>query len=146
MCLMSFLTLGIFWVGQQTQLNHLERSNRSLTWMHIVFLLGVTLIPFSKHLLAEFPAYRAALIVYWLNILFLGVALHLTWMCGMQEAPLRAGMAHEVPKAIQLRIAIAQALYAPGALLCVINTYCSIAFLVLVQLYYVIAPRFGRRA
>ena len=23
---MSFLTLGIFWVGQQTQLNHLERS------------------------------------------------------------------------------------------------------------------------
>jgi uncharacterized membrane protein len=25
MWVMSFLTLGIFWVGQQTQLNHLER-------------------------------------------------------------------------------------------------------------------------
>jgi len=25
--LMSFLTLGIFWVGQQSQLNHLKRSN-----------------------------------------------------------------------------------------------------------------------
>jgi hypothetical protein len=24
---MSFMTLGILWVGQQTQLNHLERSN-----------------------------------------------------------------------------------------------------------------------
>jgi len=28
---MSFLTLGIFWVGQQTQLNHLARSDRSLS-------------------------------------------------------------------------------------------------------------------
>jgi uncharacterized membrane protein len=28
MYMMSFLTLGIFWVGQQTQLNHLSRSER----------------------------------------------------------------------------------------------------------------------
>lgn len=31
---MSFLTLGIFWVGQQTQLNFLKRSNRNLTWIY----------------------------------------------------------------------------------------------------------------
>jgi len=31
--LLSFLTLGIFWVGQQTQLNHLVRSNRDLAWV-----------------------------------------------------------------------------------------------------------------
>src|SRR5713226_849438 len=34
--LMSFVTLGIFWVGQQTQLNHLERSDRDHTWVHLV--------------------------------------------------------------------------------------------------------------
>jgi uncharacterized membrane protein len=38
---LSFLTLGIFWVGQQTQLNQLARSNRDLTWIHLGFLLGV---------------------------------------------------------------------------------------------------------
>src|SRR5580692_3250683 len=32
--LMSFMTLSIFWVGQQTQLNHLVRSDRHLTWLH----------------------------------------------------------------------------------------------------------------
>jgi uncharacterized membrane protein len=36
--LMSFLTLGIFWVGQQTQLNHLERSERHFTWIHLAFV------------------------------------------------------------------------------------------------------------
>ncbi len=45
--LMSFITLGIFWVGQQTQLNHLTRSDRSLTWIHLGFLFVVTLLPFS---------------------------------------------------------------------------------------------------
>jgi len=38
--MMSFLTLGIFWIGQQTQLNHLTRSHRSLSWIHIAFLRG----------------------------------------------------------------------------------------------------------
>jgi uncharacterized membrane protein len=41
---MSFLTLGIFWVGQQTQLSSFTRSTRALTWIHLAFLLAVTLI------------------------------------------------------------------------------------------------------
>ncbi len=49
----------------------------------------------------------------------------------------------EMRSALERRIVIAQSLYAFGALLCVINTYVSIAFIVLVQLNYVIAPRFG---
>lgn len=51
----------------------------------------------------------------------------------------------EVPAAICRRIIIAQSLYAFGALLCVFNTYWSIAFIVLVQLSYASGPRFGRK-
>ncbi len=47
MYMMSFMTLGIFWLGQQTQLNHLERSDRSLSWIHLAFLFLVSLTPFS---------------------------------------------------------------------------------------------------
>jgi uncharacterized membrane protein len=81
MYMMSFLTLGIFWVGQQTQLNFLERSHRSLAWIHIVFLFAVTLTPFSTRLLAEFIIYKTALIAYWLNILLLGGSLYFSWNC-----------------------------------------------------------------
>ena len=76
---MSFMTLGIFWVGQQTQLNHLERSDRHLTWINIAFLFAVTLMPFSTKLLALFYTYRLALVAYWLNILLLGACLYGTW-------------------------------------------------------------------
>src|SRR4029434_483395 len=44
---LSFMTLGIFWIGQQTQLSSFARSNRTLTWIHIGFLLAVSLLPFS---------------------------------------------------------------------------------------------------
>jgi hypothetical protein len=51
----------------------------------------------------------------------------------------------EVRGAICRRVIIAQSLYAFGALLCVVSNYASIGFIVLVQLNYAIAPRFGKR-
>jgi uncharacterized membrane protein len=58
--LMSIMTLGIFWTGQQTQLNHLSQSDHHLSWIHIAFLGLVSVMPFSTSLLAEFIAFRAA--------------------------------------------------------------------------------------
>src|ERR1039457_4829730 len=85
MYMMSFLTLGIFWVGQQTQLNYLDHSDRALSWIHILFLFMVSITPFSTMLLAEFTRYRIALLVYWLNILLLGVTLYFSWVCAMEK-------------------------------------------------------------
>jgi uncharacterized membrane protein len=146
MYMMSFLTLGIFWIGQQTQLNHLARTERSLSWIHIAFLFAVSITPFSTTLLAEFPQYRIALVGYWLNILLLGSALYFSWVCATGTGLVRDDVPPETSTAIKRRIVIGQALYAFGALLCVFSTYWSIGFIVLVQLNYAIAPRFLRRA
>ncbi len=48
--LMSFLTLGIFWSGQQVQLNEFERGDRHLTWIHLAFLSAIS-VPFSTRML-----------------------------------------------------------------------------------------------
>jgi uncharacterized membrane protein len=77
MYMMSFLTLGIFWVGQQTHLNYLARSDRRFSWIHIGFLFAVSLMPFSTTLLAAFPRYRLALLAYWFNIFLLGAILYM---------------------------------------------------------------------
>ena len=143
--MMSFLTLGIFWVGQQTQLNHLTRSDRSLSWIHLVFLFAVSVTPFSTTLLASFTTYRIALLAYWANILLLGAALYFSWICATGTGLVSDDMPPRTSTAIKRRIAIAQALYAFGALLCVISTYVSIVFIVAVQLNYAIAPRIPRR-
>ena len=145
MYLTSFMTLGIFWVGQQTQLNHLERSSRSLTWIHLAFRLEVTIVPFSTALLAEHTQYRIALLVYGVNILLLGLTLYWSWVCALGSNLVRNDIPVHLSRAIQRRIVIAQSLYASGALLCFFNSHWSIALFILVQLNYVIAPRFGRQ-
>ena len=142
--LMSFLTLGIFWVGQQTQLNHIERSERHFTWIHLAFLFLVTLMPFSTRLLTEFITFRTALVAYWANILLLGATLYLSWGRATQAKLIKSDIPPEVPPAICRRILIAQSFYGFGALLCIFNTYWSIGFIVLVQLNYAIAPRLWR--
>jgi uncharacterized membrane protein len=139
---MSFMTLGIFWVGQGTQLNQLARSNRNYSWLQLVFLFGVTLVPFSTALLARFPTVRVALVEYWLNIVLLGMML----LAGLQYG-LRAGLfkqteTAEVARLMRGRILIAQSLYAIAtATSIVFPTWVSIALIFLIQLNYVIAPR-----
>jgi uncharacterized membrane protein len=137
--LMSFLTLGIFWLGQQVQLDRLARSGRDLVWIHLGFLCAVTLVPFSTALLAEHINYRVALVVYWANILLLGLLLLWTWKEAVRAKLVREDTPPEIVAAVYRRILIAQLLYAFGAALCLISTYWSIAFIVLVQLNYVVA-------
>ena len=138
---MSFLTLGIFWAGQQTQLNHIDEGTRDLTWIHLGFLFAVTLVPLSTRLLAEFIHYRVALGLYWLNIFVLGAMLYWSWAHATHRDLIKADTPDEIRSSICRRIVIAQSLYAVGAALCFIDTWFSIAAIVLVQLNYAIAPR-----
>jgi uncharacterized membrane protein len=146
MYLMSFLTLGIFWVGQQTQLNYLARADRDLAWIHIAFLAGVATMPFSTTLLAEFITYRTAMLVYWVNLLLLGLTLYGSWRHARHAGLIKADAPAGIDQAIERRIIIAQSLYALGVLFCVASTFFSIAFIFLVQLYYAIGPRLLSRS
>lgn len=139
--LMSFLTLGIFWVGQQTQLDHFSEGDRNISWIHIAFLAAVSLMPFSTSFLAEFVVYRVALLVYWGNILLLGIAVYSGWKYATKAGLIKDDLPYDVRCAIERRILIAQALYAAGAALCFFNTYWSIGVIVLLQLNFAIAPR-----
>ncbi|MEJ0069558.1 MAG: TMEM175 family protein [Pseudomonadota bacterium] len=144
--LMSFLTLGIFWLGQQTQLDQFARTDRDLVWIHIAFLAMVSTMPLSTSLLAEFMTYRIALLAYWGNLALLGLALHASWRYARRAGLVRDDVAPAISAAMTRRIFVGQALYALSAALCVINTYWSIAFIVLIQLNYAIHPRLrGRR-
>lgn len=141
---MSFLTLGIFWAGQQTQLNHLNEGTRDLTWIHLGFLFTITMMPLSTRLLAEFITYRVALAIYWLNILVPGAMLYWSWAHATQAKLIKNDTPEEIRNSICRRILIAQSLYAAGAALCFIGTWLSIGLIVLVQLNYAVAPRLWR--
>jgi uncharacterized membrane protein len=140
--LMSFMTLGIFWVGQQTQHDALSHTDRPYTWFHIAFLMAVCLLPFSTSLLAELIAFRTALLVYWANLFLLGLLLLASWYRAKWFGLVRKDARADIDKAFVRRIVVAQALYGFGAALCIFSTWWSIGVILAVQINYVIAPRF----
>lgn len=137
----SFLTLGIFWVGQQAQLESFTRSTRALTWIHLTFLLAVTLMPFSTALLAQDTSYRLSIAVYWLNLLALGLALFVSLRYAERAGLMSEETTADMRAALRRRIVVYQCLYALAALTCLINTYLAIGLLIALQLNAVIAPR-----
>lgn len=139
--LLSLMTLGIFWVGQQTQLNQLKRADRNLSWLHMIFLATITVLPFSTRLLAEFFTFRTAFLIYWANILLAGVSIYVTWAYAERAKLIREDTTTEVSRAIRRRIIVAQSLYAAGALVGLFSVPLGIVLIIAIQLNYVIAPR-----
>jgi len=139
--LLSFMTLGIFWIGDQTFLNHLRRSDRYLTWLHLGYLATIAIVPVSTGLLADYITYRTAVFLYWLNILLIGVmSLGTVWYA--KRAGLLDGNAGaEAVAALERRLVTGQILYALGAALALLHTYWSIAFIVIVQVWFAVGPQ-----
>jgi len=75
----SFLTIGIIWVNHHSVLERLERLDRGLMFLNVVFLLFVALIPFPTKVLAHYlqsggdDAHVAAA-VYGVAMILMGVA------------------------------------------------------------------------
>ena len=138
--LMSFVTLGVYWVGQAAQHSLMARSDRHAVWLHLAFLAVVVLMPVSTRLLTEFIHYRAALLCYWLNIALLGATFLAAWNYAVGADLLKPEVDAKMIAAIRRRVAVSQSLFAFGAALCVFGTWWSIGFMFLVQLNYAVAP------
>jgi len=139
---MSFMTLGIFWLGQGTQLGQLQRSNRNFAWIHLVFLFAVTMVPFSTLLLARYYWLQIALVEYWLNIVLLGASLLAGLEYGLRSHLFKEEETRDFAVLMRGRILGAQSLYAAAtALSLIVPTWVSIALIILIQLNYVLAPR-----
>jgi len=139
---LSFLTLGIFWNAQHTQLNYVARADRHFAWLQLAYLAVVALLPFSTSLLAEFIDVTLAFGVYWINLLALGIMLYAVWAYADRAGLVTSGTTREISQALKRRIVNYQALYFLGFLLSLpFGTIPGIVFVVLVQLNSAIAPR-----
>lgn len=136
---LSFMTAGIFWVGQSSQFKFIKTSDRNMTWINLLFLLFVSVIPFSTAFLGDHITFKFSIFLYWLNIFLMGIMLLINWQYAKKHNFISEELKETVYSPIKKRIIVAQTLYFAGALLCFINIYLSIAFIIAVQLNYAFA-------
>jgi uncharacterized membrane protein len=68
---LSFLILGIFWVIHHTLFDAIKHYNTTLTWLNILFLMFVALIPFSTALFGEYGTMQITALIYGANMLLI---------------------------------------------------------------------------
>ena len=75
----SFIILAAFWTKHHQQYHLIKRIDRPMTWLNILALLFICLIPFSTTLVGDYGDQLIAVIVFEVNMLLAGLILYWQW-------------------------------------------------------------------
>jgi len=77
--IVSFISLGFFWVGHHIMYHAIRRADRTLLWLNIFFFMFVSLLPFSTSLLNAFAEAFIAPLFFGSNLAIIGWILFFQW-------------------------------------------------------------------
>ncbi len=67
----SFVVLGMFWVGHHAHFHYIRYVDHTLLWINLLFLFGITSVPFATDLLGDHNGLRLPYFYYGGNLLVL---------------------------------------------------------------------------
>ncbi len=73
--LVSFVVLGMCWIGHHAQFHYVRRVDRGLMWINLAFMLLVTVVPFTTSLMIDYEDLRLPVVLFGANQLLLSATL-----------------------------------------------------------------------
>src|SRR2546425_572809 len=90
---LSFVTVGVFWVGHHVGFQIVKRTDRTFIWLNNTFLLFVGLLPLTTALLGHHPFEQLTIVAYGLNLLAIQIFMFLTlWYATLHHHLVEAGL------------------------------------------------------
>src|SRR2546427_2667753 len=71
---LSFVVLGVYWVGHHARFRVIDAADRPFLWINILFMMLIALVPFSTLLLSRYPLVPIATQVYGIVLTLIGGA------------------------------------------------------------------------
>ncbi len=134
----SFLLLGIYWVGHRNQFNFIRRADQNFHWLNIFFFGVVCLVPFSTGILSRYPDTLLAVTIYGINLIMIGVALFFIWTYATYRGHLvDADLPRPVVQLGKQRSLLAPACYLVAILAGLLDPRLSLVIYALVPLLYI---------
>ena len=75
----SFFAIGIYWIAYHQIFNQIVNSDTAVTWLTLIFLFFVTLIPLTTNVEIGF-GYQIVFVLYALVLTIAGALLTITWL------------------------------------------------------------------
>jgi uncharacterized membrane protein len=134
----SFIVLGVYWVGQHNMFMHIRRHDRVVLWLNLLFLMFIASTPFFAGLLTEYGDDTFALIAYAANLMLAGFALDAIWWYATTHRRLvDSDMGDDLITFTHRRILIAPALYLVTVMVAFISHSVARVLLVVIAMLYI---------
>jgi uncharacterized membrane protein len=78
--LISFFVTAIAWAGHRDLFAHIRRTDRTLVWLNILYLLPLSLLPFGAALISRYDRDSVALSLYGIQVLLIAVTRLIVWL------------------------------------------------------------------
>ncbi len=85
---LSFLVVGMYWIGHHQTFRYIMGYDRTLLWLNLLFLLSISFIPFPTDLLGEYGELRFAVIFYAASVGLARLLLAFVWWYAV-KGPIR---------------------------------------------------------
>jgi len=112
----SFVILGMLWIGHHNQFHFIRRVDRPLLWINIFYLLCIAFVPFATAFITRYPLQPAALLVYGGTLLLGGVTHYLHWNYAVARGFVSEEVTPEVTEVMRERISMGIAVYLAATL------------------------------
>lgn len=135
---LSFIVLGVYWVGQHNIFHYVKYVDRAMLWINILFLSVVSFLPFSTSLIGAFPHQQAAILIYGANVIVIGIFSYLSWCYATVHHRLTEhSISPLLVKLIKRRLAFAPIIALIAMTLSFVSTTVSLVLYAFVPLYYI---------
>lgn len=137
--LISFVTLGVYWVAHHLHFYTIERADRMLMWINILFLMAIGFVPFSTALIAAYVHERIPAVLYGANMVVASLILQWQWWYATRQHRLvSADLNPALVRSVTQVILTGPVVYLIAMALAFVNPAISIALYLLVNLLYIV--------
>ncbi len=142
---LSFVTVGVFWVGHHVGFQIVKRTDRTFIWLNNTFLLFVGLLPLTTALLGHHPFEQLTIVAYGLNLLAIQIFMFLTlWYATLHHHLVEAGLNDRFIWLARRRMLMGPGFSAAAILLSFLNPVFSLGAYVLYPVFFITPGRIDR--
>ena len=136
---LSFLILASFWINHHVFFL-IKKSNLTLTWINVFWLMFIALIPLSTSLIAQFPQYQLSQIIFDLNLLIVGLFSYMIWQYAVKHNLISEKVKPQNPYIKRINLFMPAIVFL-SIIVSFVNLKASLLILFLIPILFVVARK-----
>lgn len=123
---LSFLTIGLYWTLHRRAFTYIDRHDRGIVWLNLLFLLLVSFVPFATSVFSTVET-QVAVAFYAAVLALTGLALAILWMYAGRRRLVNEGLGSRAVVVDAARYLATPAVFALSAAVATVDTRLAIA-------------------